>query len=326
MELLAPFADEVPQYASDRTDGDKAGRRRRSVFPWLTRSQASEIIQQIADKYLQSLDQERQSPRLAKVVDEILQLAKAAKRLREQIADLSNEARSVLSPAWTYFDARARRFNRTIYQVYDRAEGQDLDLPARGRNSSTWQARLIALEQLARLTTDAFTSLYGSGDSTRPDRGGNTNYHKLMNGTAKRNLVRACWHLFEACKPGEATGTIESKNDSRNAFYRFVCAVYGCATGEDADLSGTSLTRFVTAVAGHQIRFHATLEEKFEIRRRINELDPRSEHFAPEIARSAPLDLMESLRAKEKLLEQELQKLDFRRKPRRQPHVSRKGR
>lgn len=74
---------------------------------------------------------------------------------------------------------------------------------------------------------DALRSHVNSVIESGVDKGGNTNFHKGLWGSARSNLAEVGWTVFDAFKPGMATGS------EHGPFHDFLDAVFEYATGQE---------------------------------------------------------------------------------------------
>ena len=106
-----------------------------------------------------------------------------------------------------------------LSQITERADLAGLPLPGLidgGKRSAPFIRHL-----------DALASHVNSVIESGVDKGGNTNFHKRLWGSARSNLVEVGWTVFEAFKPRMATGS------EQGPFHNFLDAVFEYATGQE---------------------------------------------------------------------------------------------
>lgn len=311
-ERLAPFSDEVP--SGNISDVRGLLRWKHGLLSeWPSRAEAWEFLEWLAGDYRISLDRERTSIRLKDLINELSGLGSAAQILRVALERLSSDSRFLIDPGWGAFHAVYKGAWTRHLELFEAAGGEALLLPSNARkdrpasdaptprsDEMPWRTRLLALEKLAAQLSNFVLETYGTGDKSRPDPGGATNFAKQFAAPAKRLLVKYCWTLVEQCKPGRASGTIETRRPETRILIDLVNAVHAYVTL--GDWKSAKFDKVVTVVAGQRRKFHEVLEERFQTRRRINKLDPTSGFYdAATVAAAAPGELEDLLAAEERL-------------------------
>lgn len=123
--------------------------------------------------------------------------------------------------------------------------------------ASQWNDLIAGLALMAQKGSDMYANEWGSKGSGPPDPGGNSNSFVQTYGRAKWQLVNNTWDIFERCRPGEASGTIEGP------FHQFVTGIYEFATGHAEERS--SLETPVKRVAKLKKRLDEANRELFDL-------------------------------------------------------------
>ncbi|MGE0666172.1 MAG: hypothetical protein AB7O49_06395 [Sphingomonadales bacterium] len=256
LELLGPFEFETIEdhdVAADKLvaehspgplkDDDLwvAGLLNDLSFPWHSREEARKAIEEIALDYLRNTDVKAAVPTPAAVLGRLKKLQLGADALRRQLHEADQYVHEALWMAWKgrsgddrdalwhYWRTQSWVDPVSHKDVFESLLGDEL-APHLPRWSLVMEHLTMTLSELSALASSGaeLFEVAWVGDEGK-SQGRRSNLFRKRFGDPKWRLAGRCWHLFEECKPGTASGT------EGGPFFLFVGQVLEYATGIEMD-------------------------------------------------------------------------------------------
>lgn len=205
------------------------------------------------------------APRPGLVVANLTRIETLAGKLSRHLASLDDISRHVLQTA----GSRINLFS-SIVEIPFMKQADAGGLPhVLSENEpdepAPWVNRLQALSQYANWSLNMFLKREGIESIDAVDKGGNRNLYKSLYGSARWWLVHEGWHLYDLCRPDEATGT------EGGPFHLFLMDVFEFATGEEQE-KHSKLAQWLKSVVKYNRRNKEIIRRELELDSEMDEL------------------------------------------------------
>ncbi len=233
------------------------------------------------------------APRTKDVVERLTKLETLAGELARHMKSLDDITRHRLQTAGSGVNG----FGDVIYvPLMEDADVAGLPMPNEENVygiADGWVSRLEALSSYANDTLNMFLHSKGISSADAADKGGNTNLHKALHGSARWGFVTEGWHLYELFKPGKATGT------EGGPFHLFLLDVFEYATGLDPE-EHSKLTYWLKRVSKVNRQHQQITDRKIELIEKSYALPDDESKISAEESDKRMKDICEEQRALEK--------------------------
>jgi hypothetical protein len=220
---------------------------------------AIQLIYSLASAYNKQTYLSRGAPRVKDVIQELAELERRAGELSRYLQSLDDYSRLLLQTAGS---GVANFHEYTDYPLMKEANFDGLPKPAdHAPILDGWVSNLAALSRYVNATLNNFLISNGIETIDSADKGGNTDLYKHIYGNARWSFVKEGWHIYEMCKPGQATGTVDGP------FHEFLEAVFEFATGLKPE-KHAKLEQFLKSVVSSNRRMKNLLKQEAELYRK----------------------------------------------------------
>jgi hypothetical protein len=221
----------------------------------LSEELACERVWILARQYNRQERLGRNAPRSRDVVERLTKLENLAGELARYLESLDDITRHRLQTGGTGISDFCKVVSFPLMEAADVA---GLPAPPGWQSDETppaWVQRLKALSEYANWSLNMFLRSKGIDSVDAPDRGGNTNLHKNLYGSARWAFVSEGWHLYELFKSGKATGT------EGGPFHLFLLDVFEYATGLDPE-AHSKLVPWIKSVSKANRKYQEILDRE----------------------------------------------------------------
>jgi len=201
-------------------------------FP-ISAEAAPRLVTGIALRFNTDAYFDARAPRIKDIYSELSELSDAINKLSSRLGILNDvtlhELRAREDMALFYGEEVIPNMNLALTNELPRPENETC-----APETQTWQDRLAALSRHTEFTKRRLRWERERQGRSASDKGGATNMLKTALGPPKWGLVIDCLTIFDAFKPGEATGHGEGP------FHDFVAEVFEFATGKESSTAGVA--------------------------------------------------------------------------------------
>ena len=205
------------------------------------------------------------APRAGDVVERLTRLEDLAGEMARELNSLDDITRHRLQTGGTGITAY---IEIAIDPLLEAADVEGLPAPTGWKDEGEpdrWVQRLEALSLYSNACLKMFLSSQDISSVDVPDKGGNTNLYKSIFGSASSALVNEGWHLFELCRPREASGT------EGGPFHLFLMDVFEFATGLEPE-QHSKLTYWLKRVSSVKRKLQALEDEQEKLSKEQREI------------------------------------------------------
>jgi hypothetical protein len=255
---LGPFKHKFQDDADER--GPRTGMGGRIA---VSEELATERVFLLATSLINHLRVEEKAPRAKDVVENLKRLSELGAALSAHLKSLDDITRHRLQTGGSGQNGYLEFIQHPLTAFTDI---KGLPLPNEsGDKSGMWADRLDALSSYADFCIQNFRVSEGLSESDPLDKGGNTNVHKSLYGSARWAFVDRGWHEYELFKPGTATGT------EGGPFHLFLLDVFEYATGMDPE-ENSKLTHWLKHVAKVNRRYQEINDREMKLQEEMEDL------------------------------------------------------
>jgi hypothetical protein len=234
---------------------------------------ACDQVVRLAQAFRRGLTLSKGAPRrkeLLITIDTIEQLSGELARLISGLDDMTIHYIQTTGSGIT----RYREF--VTADVMKEAEVDGLPQVGGDNRTCAWVRRLSALSQYMNLTRAMFLIRKNIESPDEPaDKGGNTSLYKEIYGSPRWHLVHEGWHLYDMCKPNQATGHVDGP------FHAFLKYVFEFATGLDPE-QDSKLTGWLKKLCRANREMKEVMLRRDQLEEELNMLTPTSANKARE--------------------------------------------
>ena len=195
----------------------------------LSEELAFEQVSILAREYNKHARLSESAPRTKDVVENLLKLENLAGELARYLVSLDDITRHRLQTGGTGISDFA---DIVSWPLMEAADVGGLPTPAGWSSSdetSRWVERLESLSRYANFTLTTFLRSKAIESVDIADKGGKTDLHTAIYGSARWSLVNNGWCVYEIFKAKKATGT------EGGPFHSFLSDIFEYATGRDPE-------------------------------------------------------------------------------------------